>query len=138
MLPPVAALLFFAASVLKALLALAGVWVCFRYRRLSPWMWCILLGLVGVLWQAGIAVLMSLQEIMPLFEGPPDSPFPEGALFWWVGLASVLGEFVGLVGELVLLMGLPFLVRDLVRQFQLWKDLQSGTSLSATAGDGRV
>ena len=119
-------LLFLLASLLKTLLALCALWVCIQHRRLSPWMWCVLLGLVGVLSQAGSSVLMLIQQLGPLSGDQSGWPTIEESSFWWLGLVGGIGEIVGDLGVMALLLGLPFLVRDLVLQFELWKDLQSG------------
>jgi hypothetical protein len=46
-----------------------------------------------------------------------------GTMF--VGFFSVVA---GWFGEIALLLGIPFVIRDLARQFQLWKELQSHPS----------
>jgi uncharacterized membrane protein YbhN (UPF0104 family) len=105
-------------------LSLVGLWVCGRHRHLTPWMWSLILGFVGLLSKTGFEVLTLLIALLEFGSGVQPGQLG-GDL---IGATMVVGLFsvvAGWVGEIALLLGIPFVIRELARQFQLWKELQS-------------
>lgn len=106
------------------LLAAFGFWVCRRHLNLSPWMWCLLVGLVGILSKTGFQVLFLVIGVGTELGLDPQVLGGETMGFGFLGL--FLSQFAGWLGEGALLLGIPMVIRDLAGQFQLWKELQSG------------
>jgi hypothetical protein len=106
-------------------LALVGLWVCSRHRHLTPWMWCLILGSVGILSQTGFQVFALLIALVAEFGPGAESQWMGGDLFGGTMIVGFFSVVAGWLGEIALLLGIPFVIRDLARQFELWKELQS-------------
>jgi|688.fasta_scaffold669579_2 hypothetical protein len=109
-------------------LALIGFWVCRRHRHLTPWMWCLILGFVGILSRTGFQVFALLIGLLAEFGSDAQSQLMGGDLFGGTMFVGFFSVVAGWFGEIALLLGIPFVIRDLARQFQLWKELQSHPS----------
>lgn len=106
------------------LLAAFAFWVCYRRRDLSPWMWCLLVGLAGVLSKTAFDVLFVL---LALVQAMGVDAQTIGGEFLQSGYLGVMLSIVtAWLGQCALLLGLPMVIRDLAGQVQLWKELQSG------------
>lgn len=105
-------------------LAAFGLWVCYRHRHLSPWMWCLMAGLAGILSKTGFHALFLLLAVGQEFG--LDAEALGGEMLQGGFLGLILSGVAGWLGECALLLGLPMVIRDLTSQFQLWKELQAG------------
>jgi hypothetical protein len=105
------------------ILAAFGFFVCLRYRHLSPWMWCILLGLTGILSKTGFEVVLL---VISAIGGVGFDPQAIGGDILVGGvMGGLLSELAGWLGEMSVLLGVPMVIRELAGQFQLWKELQA-------------
>jgi hypothetical protein len=112
------------AGLPSVLLAAFAFWVCYRHRHLSPWIWCLLVGLAGILSKTafhGLFLLLAVVQEFGINGQALGGEFLEGG---YVGL--FLSGVAGWLGECTLLLGIPMVIRDLAGQFQLWKELQAG------------
>lgn len=105
-------------------LAVFGFWVCRRHRYLSPWMWCLLAGLAGILSSTGFQLLFLVIGVVS--ELGLDSQMLGGETMGIGFVGLFLSQVAGWLGECALLLGIPMVIRDLAGQFQLWKELQAG------------
>ncbi len=106
------------------LLAAFGFWVCRRHLSLSPWMWCLLAGLAGILSRTGFQVLFLAIGVGSELGLDPEVLGGGTMGFGFLGL--FLSQLAGWLGEWALVLGIPMVIRDLAGQFQLWKELQAG------------